>query len=171
MFPVILGNGRCLQADVTIEGYHVPKGVFIIFLLSKYIALHACILTKLIKTFQTHVIFPHYVVSNDEEYFRDPKRFSPERWMKSGCPHQDKIHPFVSLPFGYGRRTCLGRRFAEAELQIILAKASCKCIYYSVNELNYSQHHRGFNGFIFNYHCSYLENTKWNTTTALSRTE
>lgn len=52
----------------------------------------------------------------------------PERWLKSGrdnsCPihNQDKIHPFVSLPFGYGRRSCLGRRFAEIELQILLAK-------------------------------------------------
>lgn len=54
----------------------------------------------------------------------------PERWLRNAsCPHsQDggvnhqKIHPFVSLPFGYGRRSCLGRRFAEAELHILLAK-------------------------------------------------
>ncbi|KAJ9592119.1 hypothetical protein L9F63_001347 [Diploptera punctata] len=96
MYPVIIGNGRSLQSDAVVGGYHIPKGV--------------------------HVIFPHLVVSNIEENFPQPNRFIPERWIKSdGCPAH-KIHPFVSLPFGYGRRTCLGRRFAEAELQILLAK-------------------------------------------------
>lgn len=96
MYPVIIGNGRSLQKDTVIAGYHVPKG--------------------------THVIFPHLVVSNTEEYFSKPDKFVPERWLKSeSCPHQ-KIHPYVSLPFGYGRRSCLGRRFAELELQILLSK-------------------------------------------------
>jgi len=74
---------------------------------------------------QTHIIFPHLVVSNIEENFPTPERFLPERWIKADrCPVSGgkKIHPFVSLPFGYGRRTCIGRRFAEAELQILLAK-------------------------------------------------
>lgn len=66
------------------------------------------------------------MVSNSEEYFHEPDQFIPERWLKAEkndvCPHQKPIHPFVSLPFGYGRRACLGRRFAEMELQILLAK-------------------------------------------------
>lgn len=107
MYPVVIGNGRNLQSDAVIAGYHVPKG--------------------------THVIFPHLVVSNSEQYFPEPHRFIPERWIKrseteaSGdaplCPHAgQKIHPFVSLPFGYGRRMCVGRRFAENELHILVAK-------------------------------------------------
>lgn len=55
----------------------------------------------------------------------NPGKFEPERWLKSEstCPvHQKKIHPYVSLPFGYGRRSCLGRRLAETELNILLAK-------------------------------------------------
>nr|AAL68266.1 RE11411p [Drosophila melanogaster] len=102
MRPVVIANGRNLQSDAVINGYHVPKG--------------------------THVIFPHLVVSNDPAYFPEPKRFLPERWLKqstdaAGCPHANqKIHPFVSLPFGFGRRMCVGRRFAEIELHTLLAK-------------------------------------------------
>jgi len=35
--------------------------------------------------FQTHVIFPHLVVSNDPAYFPEPKRFLPERWLKQSA--------------------------------------------------------------------------------------
>lgn len=57
MFPVTIANGRSLQSDAVIYGYHVPKG--------------------------THVIFPHLAVSNSTEYFPEPTKFIPERWLKS----------------------------------------------------------------------------------------
>lgn len=41
-----------------------------------------CQLTAISVSFQTHVIFPHLVVSNDPAYFPEPKRFLPERWLK-----------------------------------------------------------------------------------------
>jgi cytochrome P450 family 49 subfamily A len=66
------------------------------------------------------------VLSNKEDYFPDPDKFIPERWIKNGKDSQRDIHRFVSLPFGYGRRTCLGRRFAEAEMAILLSKVSSK---------------------------------------------
>ncbi|KAK6626111.1 hypothetical protein RUM43_006416 [Polyplax serrata] len=98
MKPVIIGNGRSLTSSAVIGNFQIPKG--------------------------THVIFPHYVVSNLQQYFPDPESFVPERWLKNSgaCPYDTKIHRFASLPFGYGRRTCLGRRFAEAELKILLSK-------------------------------------------------
>ncbi|EDW89662.1 probable cytochrome P450 49a1 [Drosophila yakuba] len=118
MRPVVIANGRSLQSDAVINGYHVPKG--------------------------THVIFPHLVVSNDPAYFPEPKRFLPERWLKhstdaAGCPHANqKIHPFVSLPFGFGRRMCVGRRFAEIELHTLLAKIFRKYqVSYSSGEFVY----------------------------------
>lgn len=77
---------------------------------------------------QTHVIFPHYVLSNKENYFPEPTKFIPERWLKCDAQSQKDIHRFVSLPFGYGRRTCIGRRFAEAELAILLSKVIFFCI-------------------------------------------
>ncbi|XP_030388533.1 probable cytochrome P450 49a1 [Scaptodrosophila lebanonensis] len=125
MRPVVIANGRSLQKDAVINGYHVPKG--------------------------THVIFPHLVVSNDPTYFPEPKRFLPERWIKenatgnstsssvAACPHAgQKIHPFVSLPFGFGRRMCVGRRFAEIELHTLLAKIFRKYeVSYSSDEFVY----------------------------------
>lgn len=38
--------------------------------------------------------------------------------------NRDFVHPFASLPYGYGARMCLGRRFADLEMQILLAKVS-----------------------------------------------
>lgn len=58
-----------------------------------------------------------------EEHCNKADTFKPERWLK---PSQggtgEYIHPFASLPYGYGARMCLGRRFADLEMQILLAK-------------------------------------------------
>ena len=48
-------------------------------------------------------------------------RFLPERWLRSNKDKMD-IHPFASLPFGHGPRMCIGKRFAEFEMQMFLAK-------------------------------------------------
>jgi len=70
------------------------------------------------------VVFQHYAISNSSKYFSQPEQFLPERWLKgSGYKH----HPFASLPFGYGKRMCLGRRFADLELQTVVSKVTILC--------------------------------------------
>ncbi|CRL06719.1 CLUMA_CG019477, isoform A [Clunio marinus] len=137
MYPVVLGNGRSLQSDAVICGYNVPKGVIshiLFFLLSPDIQFSF----PDVLTLQTHVIFPHYVLSNKESYFPEPSKFIPERWLKNDEQTQNDIHRFVSLPFGYGRRTCIGRRFAEAELAILLSKIFRKYhVKYNYGTMNY----------------------------------
>jgi cytochrome P450 family 49 subfamily A len=81
--------------------------------------------------FQTQVVFQHYVISNLEHYFPQPNQFLPERWLKICNEHKQaqNHHPFASLPFGYGRRMCLGRRFADLEIQTVIAKVGHHVIF------------------------------------------
>lgn len=97
VYSTVIGNGRTLQEDTVICGYNIPKGI--------------------------QVVFPTIVTGSMEEYCQNSEVFRPERWLK---PNQggtgEYMHPFASLPYGYGARMCLGRRFADLEMQILLAK-------------------------------------------------
>lgn len=73
---------------------------------------------------QVQLVFPTIVTGNMPEFVTEPERFMPERWMKQSTASDSTlhIHPFASLPYGHGPRMCLGRRFADLEMQILLAK-------------------------------------------------
>lgn len=99
VYSTVIGNGRTLQEDTVICGYNIPKGI--------------------------QVVFPTIVTGNMEEYCTNSSAFQPERWLKpSQGGSGGNIHPFASLPYGYGARMCLGRRFADLEMQILLAKVA-----------------------------------------------
>ncbi|KAK2148522.1 hypothetical protein LSH36_492g03017 [Paralvinella palmiformis] len=57
-----------------------------------------------------------------EEYFDDPDKFIPERWLKTDRGTLRQPPRFVMLPFGYGTRMCIGRRFAEQEIYLAVIK-------------------------------------------------
>jgi cytochrome P450 len=67
------------------------------------------------------VVFPNLVTGTMEEYVSEANEFKPERWIKSE-DNDTNLHKFASLPYGHGSRMCLGRRFADLEMQILLAK-------------------------------------------------
>lgn len=69
------------------------------------------------------------VLQNDPEYFPKTDEFIPERWIK-GDPlfEETKMlgnNSFVYIPFGFGPRSCIGRRFAEMEILVILSRYTC----------------------------------------------
>ena len=67
------------------------------------------------------------------EYVSEPDRFLPHRWLSRHSDVQGgatahsaptQPPPYVSLPFGHGARTCIGKRFAET----LLSVAACKIL-------------------------------------------
>uniref|UniRef100_A0A8C6WGX9 Cytochrome P450, family 27, subfamily C, polypeptide 1 n=1 Tax=Neogobius melanostomus TaxID=47308 RepID=A0A8C6WGX9_9GOBI len=94
LFPVLPGNGRITQDDLVVGGYFIPKG--------------------------TQLALCHYSTSLDEENFTDATDFRPDRWVRKDTT--DHVDNFGSIPFGYGIRSCIGRRIAELEMHLALAR-------------------------------------------------
>jgi cytochrome P450 len=95
IFPATIGTSRIAQTDCVILGYQIPKG--------------------------TMLIYYNQVASNDSENFQNPEMFLPERWLRCS-PISKYAHPFSSIPFGHGPRSCIGRRFAHVELYCLIIK-------------------------------------------------
>ncbi|KAL8617548.1 hypothetical protein ACOMHN_055329 [Nucella lapillus] len=96
MMPVSPGNGRTLTKDVVLSGYRVPVGIAL--------ALH------------------HDWAGKSDQYVKEADRFEPERWKRGNTDPLGDVHPFILMPFGFGPRSCLGRRFAEQEYSLGLIK-------------------------------------------------
>ncbi|XP_044535153.1 25-hydroxyvitamin D-1 alpha hydroxylase, mitochondrial [Gracilinanus agilis] len=92
LYPVVPGNSRVPDKDIHVGDYVIPKN--------------------------TLVTLCHYSMSRDPGQFPDPNAFHPNRWLGG----QPAPHPFASLPFGFGKRSCIGKRLAELELNLTLAQ-------------------------------------------------
>jgi cytochrome P450 len=57
-----------------------------------------------------------YLVHNDEETYPEPDEFRPERFL-GGTPEGA-----AWIPFGGGVRRCIGARFAELEMKVVLTQ-------------------------------------------------
>jgi pentalenene oxygenase len=65
---------------------------------------------------ETLVVVSPYALHRDERYWPDPLRFDPDRFL-TPVP----TLPSAYLPFGHGRRNCIGSNFALNELVLVLA--------------------------------------------------
>ncbi|XP_054165716.1 cytochrome P450 3A2-like [Oppia nitens] len=64
---------------------------------------------------------PIYAIHHDPEYYPEPDRFNPDRFMPE---NRHLLRPYTYLPFGVGPRNCIGMRFALLEGKLALAKLS-----------------------------------------------
>jgi cytochrome P450 len=92
LYPPVHTIARAALADDTLAGRRVPKGSI--------------------------VLIAPWVIHRHRQLWHDPGRFDPERFS----PDQTAARPrFSYLPFGGGRRICIGAAFAIAEATILLA--------------------------------------------------
>ncbi|XP_059096485.1 probable cytochrome P450 49a1 [Tigriopus californicus] len=91
--PIITFHLRLMQEDFSVKGFKIPAGTM---------GMWSTILT-----------------GRDPKYVDNPTEFQPERWLRG---NESRIGPFISLPFGHGPRMCVGKRFADIEMQLLTAK-------------------------------------------------
>ena len=97
LYPVLCGIPRKTAEDIILSGYLIPGG--------------------------SQVEFLTHVMGRDEKRFEDAEAFRPERWLrKKDAIPTDTTEAFSSIPFGFGTRMCIGRRIAELELHLLLAR-------------------------------------------------
>jgi len=92
LYPPVHTMAREALGDDTLVGRHVPKG--------------------------STVLISPWVLHRHRHLWHDPGRFDPERF----APEQSAARArFSYLPFGGGRRICIGAAFATAEATFLLA--------------------------------------------------
>jgi cytochrome P450 len=64
------------------------------------------------------ILFSPYALHRDPEFFPDPERFYPDRWL----PEPSKSVPrYAMMPFSAGKRKCMGDAFAMNLATVVLA--------------------------------------------------
>jgi len=68
----------------------------------------------------TVAILP-YLVQRHPEFWPNPAAFDPGRFLPGGHGDPAIRHRYAYIPFGGGRRACIGSAFAELEVTLVLA--------------------------------------------------
>ncbi|MEZ4317820.1 MAG: cytochrome P450 [Myxococcota bacterium] len=66
----------------------------------------------------TQVLLPLWALHRDPRRFDDPHAYRPDRWLDGSL---DGLHRYAFVPFGGGKRVCVGNHFAMLELAAVTA--------------------------------------------------
>lgn len=92
MYPPVHTLPRRTTQAVEVDGYHVPADT------------------------EGHLLM--LAVHRDERFSDDSDSFRPDRWTPK---FEKELPDYAFIPFGGGRRSCLGRDFARLEATVVLA--------------------------------------------------
>ncbi|XP_076110154.1 cytochrome P450 10-like isoform X1 [Mytilus galloprovincialis] len=94
LYPITFATSRHIDDDLEVNQYIIPAG--------------------------THVQGNLYAMYHDPKLYPDPESFKPERWLDGEMDR--KFKSLSNLVWGHGARMCIGKRFAEQEMYIMLTK-------------------------------------------------
>jgi cytochrome P450 len=91
-YPPLPVIPRMAEEETEFAGYRIPRGAM-------------CVVAP---------IFTHYM----REWWSDPEKFDPDRFAPQRA--EDERHSHSWIPFGGGPHMCIGLRFAETQVKLIL---------------------------------------------------
>jgi cytochrome P450 len=100
LYPPAWSIPRTAIADDVIDGHRIPKG--------------------------STVIIPVHGIHHDERFWPDPETYEPTRFLPG---NGDGRHRSAYLPFGGGRRICIGTSFALIEAALVTAMLSQRFVF------------------------------------------
>ena len=100
MFPPAWAIPRKAIEDDVIDGHRIPRG--------------------------SSILIPIHAVHHDARYWPNPERFDPTRFL---AETGRRWHRSAYLPFGGGRRICIGSSFALMEGTLVAAMMSQRFVY------------------------------------------
>ena len=92
LYPPVYTTAQTAAEPFELGGYQVPAGA---------------LLTA-----------PQIVVHRDARWFDEPDAFRPERWTPE---FRKSLHRYAYFPYGGGPRLCIGDRFSEMAVRLIMA--------------------------------------------------
>lgn len=92
LYPPIHTIPRETTRDIQVDGYQIPAG----------------------EEVHLSIISAH----RDKRFYDNPLSFRPDRWTDN---FEEELTDHAFIPFGGGRRTCIGREFARLEATLVLA--------------------------------------------------
>lgn len=92
LFPVAWASYRTPYEDTKIAGYDIPA--------------------------KASLIISPYTLHRLPEYWPDPEKFDPERFLNAELPDVKRAY----IPFNAGPHTCIGRRLALLEIQLVMIR-------------------------------------------------
>ncbi|KAK8737445.1 hypothetical protein OTU49_004492 [Cherax quadricarinatus] len=98
VMPIVPAVTRKPTEDITLHGYRVKAGTWVFVNVQQS--------------------------GKNEDYFPRASEFLPERWLRS--QEDPQPNQFASIPFSIGTRMCVGRRLAEQEIYVLLARLFSK---------------------------------------------
>ncbi|XP_001980671.2 probable cytochrome P450 12e1, mitochondrial [Drosophila erecta] len=100
MYPIGPGTLRRMPHDVVLSGYRVVAGTDV-------------------------GIAANYQMANMEQFVPKVREFIPERWLRDESNSHlvgETATPFMYLPFGFGPRSCAGKRIVDMMLEIAISR-------------------------------------------------